>query len=227
MNALKAIIDWGWSPILMMGLALIGLYYKWEFWLLALTLGIILVTGLILALIKTGERQIEHLSMKLKQLAVYFSHRFVGTSSLSIFTIIDTLFNLNDPQLWEWARSCDRCARLFNTWCDSFIDRLESDTITGRFRIYLRNQLNELWLLNNHYYEFIEQFYEIAEKIEIPAATKDQYNRFTMEYNTFVQNFRENIAELRKAARTEIEPPSVKLANELPRENPFQPARKT
>jgi hypothetical protein len=48
-----------------------------------------------------------------------------------------------------------------------------------------------------------------------------------MEYNTFVQNFRENIAELRKAARTEIEPPSVKLANELPYPKPFQSIEKT
>jgi hypothetical protein len=227
MKALKAIIEWGWSPILITALALIGFYFKWEFWALALIIGIILVIGLILAVIRAGERQIEHLSMKLKQLAGYFSHRFVGTSSLSIFTIIDTLFNLEDPQLWEWARSCDMCARLFSAWCDSFTNRLENDTRTDRFRVYLRNYLNELWLLNSHYYEFVEQFFEIAEKIEIPPATKDQYNRFTMEYNTFVQNFRENIAELRKAARTEIEPPSVKLASELPYPKPFQTIQKT
>ncbi|MBA7687915.1 hypothetical protein ES703_96389 [subsurface metagenome] len=84
-----------------------------------------------------------------------------------------------------------------------------------RFDIYLRTYLNELWLVNSHYYEFIEQFYEIAEKVEILPETIDQYNRFVMEYNIFVQNFWDSIAELKKTARTEIEPPSVKLAREL------------
>ena len=222
LKALRSIVVWGWSPILITALALVGLHYKWEIWVLATVLGIILVVGLVVAVIRTGERQQELLSMRLRQLAGYFSRRFTGTSSLSIFAIIDTLFNLDDPHLWDWARACDMSARLFNTWCDSFIDRIETDTRTGRFSIYLRTYLNELWLLNNHYHEFVEQFYEIAEKVEIPPATKDQYNRFAVEYNTFVQNFRENIAELRKVAGTEIEPPSVKLANELSVVKPLQ-----
>ena len=70
-------------------------------------------------------------------------------------------------------------------------------------------------MLNNHYYEFVEQFYELAENIEIPRETADQYNRFVMEYNSFVQNFRDGIAELRKVARTEIDPPSIKMAKAL------------
>jgi hypothetical protein len=36
-----------------------------------------------------------------------------------------------------------------------------------------------------------------------------------VEYNAFVQDFRDNIGELRKVARTEIEPPAVKFAKEL------------
>ena len=222
LRVLRTMIVWGWSPILITVLAVVGVIYKWDIRVLASVLGIILVIGLIVAVIRAGERQLELVSMRLKQLAGYFSRRFTGTSSLSIFAIIDTLFNLDDPPLWDWARACDMSARLFNTWCDSFIDRIESDTRTGRFRIHLRTYLNELWLLNNHYHEFVEQFYEIAEKIEIPPATKDQYNRFVMEYNSFVQNFRENIAQLRKVAGTEIEPPSVKLANELSGLKPFQ-----
>ena len=84
-----------------------------------------------------------------------------------------------------------------------------------RFTVYLRTYLNELWLINSHYYEFVEQFYELAEKVEIPQETTDQYNRFVMEYNAFVQHFQDSIVELKKVARTEIEPPSVKLAREL------------
>ena len=106
--------------------------------------------------------------------------------------------------------------RIFDTWCSSFVSRVESDIGTKRFDVYLRTYLNELWLVNTHYYEFIEQFYEIAEKVEIPREAIDQYNRFVMEYNAFVQDFRDNISELRKIAKTEIEPPSVKFARELP-----------
>jgi len=215
LSILKAIVIWGWSPILITALAITGILYEWDAWLIISSLGIVLVIGLVMAVIRAGERRLELVSIRLRQLAGYFSRRFTGTPSLSIFAIIDTLFNLEDPQLWDWARACDMSARVFNTWCDSFIDRLESDTRTGRFRIYLRIYLNELWLINSHYFEFIEQFYEIAEKIDIPPATRDQYNRFTIEYNSFVQNFRERISELRRVGGTEIEPPSVKLAREL------------
>jgi len=76
--------------------------------------------------------------------------------------------------------------------------------------------------MNNHYYEFIEQFYEIATKLELPVPTIDQYGRFVMEYNTFVLNFRDSVAELKRMARTEIEPPSVKLARELSGSKPLE-----
>ena len=215
MNALKTIVSWGWSPILITAVAVVGFIYEWEIQMVAPVLGVILVIGLVVAVVRTTERRMELLLIRLRQLAGYFSRRFTGSSSLSIFAIIDTLFNIDNPQLWDWARSCDMSERIFVTWCDSFISRLESDTRTGRFGVYLRTYLDELWLMNNHYYDFVQQFYEIAEKVEIPPATRDQYGRFVVEYNTFVQNFRDGIAELKKVAETEIEPPSVKLAREL------------
>ena len=135
--------------------------------------------------------------------------------ALSIFAIIDSLFNVEDSKLWDWARACDMSQRIFNTWCDSFIGRVESDARTGRFDVYVRTYLNELWLANSHYYEFVEQFYEVTQKVELPQETIDQYNKFVVEYNAFVQHFRDNITELRKFAKTEIEAPSVKFANEL------------
>ena len=216
LKAIKTIIIWGWSPILILAVALLGVRYNWDMWLMATILGIILLAGLIFAIVRESDRQLETISMRLRQQAGYFSRRFTGTSSLSIFAIIDTLFNLDDPQLWDWARSCDMCARLMDTWFDSFIHRIEGDTGTGRFAVYLRVYLNELWILNNHYYEFVEQFHEIAEKIDLPPSTRDHYNRFVEEYNVFVQNFRDTIAEVRGITGTEIEPPSVKLAIELP-----------
>lgn len=222
MYILRTILSWGWSPILITALAVIGYIYQWEVWQVVPALIIILVIGLVMAVIGAKERQLESSSLKLRQLAGYFNRRFLGTSSLSIFTIIDTLFNIDNPQLWDWARACGMSQRILNTWCDSFINRLESDTRIGRFSVYLQLYLNELWLTNNHYYEFIEQFHEIAKNIEIPPATVDQYNRFVMEYNTFVQNFRESIAQLKKVTQTEIEPPSVKMALELSGVKPLQ-----
>jgi len=212
---LKTILNWGWCPILITVLAMVGCIYEWPIGALAPILIIILVIGLTMAVIGAKEKELEHVSLQLRQLAGYFNRRFAGASSLSIFTIIDSLFNIDNPKLWDWARACDMSQRIFNTWCDSFMKRVESDIRTRRFDVYLRTYLNELWLANNHYYDFIEQFYDIAEKVEIPRETIDQYNRFVMEYNAFVQDFRNSISELKKIAKTEIEPPSVKFAKEL------------
>ncbi len=225
LRALRTIVDWGWSAILITALAVVGYIYQWPVEAVVPLLVIILVIGLVVAVIRTRERQLELSSLKLRQLAGYFNRRFMGSSPLSIFTIIDSLFSIENPQLWDWARGCAMSQRIFNTWCNSFIDRVEGDTRTGRFTVYLRTYLNELWLINGHYYEFIEQFFEIAEKVEIPPETVEQYNRFVVEYNTYVQNFRDSIAELKKAARAEIEPPTVKLAKELSGVKPAQPSR--
>jgi hypothetical protein len=222
LKVIKTIVVWGWAPALLTAVALIGLHYNWDVWLLATFLGIIFLAGLIVAILRESDKQLETVSVHLRQQAGYFSRRFTGTSSLSIFAIIDTLFNLDDPQLWDWARSCDMCARLIDTWFDSFIHRVESDTGTGKFSAYIQVYLNELWILNNHYYEFIEQFREIAEKIDLPPSTRDHYNRFAEEYNVFVQNFRETISDLRGIITTDIEPPSVKTAIELPGGRPAQ-----
>jgi hypothetical protein len=226
LKVLKTIVIWGWSPVLITALALAGLYYKWNIWFLGTFLGVLLLAGLIMGIVKESDKEQETIVMRLRQQAGYFSRRFTGTSSLSIFAIIDTLFNLDDPQLWDWARSCDMCARLIDTWFDSFIHRIEGDTGTGKFGIYLRVYLNELWTLNNHYYEFIEQFHEIAEHIDLPPSTRDQYNRFAAEYNTFVNNFKDTISELKGVTATDIEPSSVKMAEVLPGSKPVQPTQK-
>ena len=222
MYILRTIVIWGWSPILITVLALLGYIYEWAIWVIVPVLVVILVIGLLVAIIKAKDRQVELLSLKLRELAGYFNRRFMGSSSLSIFVIIDSLFNIDNPKLWDWARACDMSQRIFDTWCSSFIGRLESDIKTRRFTVYLHTYLNELWLLNNRYYEFIEQFHEIAQNVEIPRETVDQYNRLVMEYNTFVHNFRDTIAELKKTARTEVEPPSVKEANEFSGVKPLQ-----
>ena len=208
-------MKWGWCPILITALAVVGFIFEWEVWVVAPVLGIILVIGLVVVAIGAKEKELELSFLKLRQLAGYFTRRFMGDSSLSIFAIIDSLFNIDNPKLWDWARACDVSRRVFNSWGSSFISRVESDIRTRRFNIYLRTYLNELWLVVSHYHEFIEQFYEIAAKVEVPQETINQYNRFVMEYNAFVQNFRDNITELKKVAKTEIEPPSVKLAKEL------------
>jgi hypothetical protein len=219
---LRTIASFGWSPILITALALVGYMYEWPIEILAPVLFIILVIGLVMAAISAREKDLEKISQKLRQLAGYFNRRFMGNSPLSIFAIIESLFNVDNPKLRDWVRACDMSQRVFNTWSSSFVSRVESEARTRRFDIHLRTYLNELWLISSHYHEFVEQFYEVAEKVEVPQETVDQYNRFVMEYNAFAQDFRDSISELKKFARTEIEPPSVKLARELSQAKPLQ-----
>lgn len=215
MSTLKTTVSRGWYPTLITALAVIGYLYGWPLEVMAPALIIILGIGLIVTVIKAREKQLELSSVKLRQLAEHFNRRFMGDSSLSIFVIIDGLFAIENPKLWDWARACDMARRIFNSWCNSFINRVESDIGTRRFADYLHTYLDELWLITSRYYDFVEQFYEVAEKMEVPPETREQYNKFVMEYNAFAQNFRESITELKNIARTGIEPPSVKLASEL------------
>jgi hypothetical protein len=106
--------------------------------------------------------------------------------------------------------------RIFDTWSDNFTNRAENDLRSRRYKVFLNNHLNELWAINNHYYEFIEQFSEIAEKFTLPSDLIAQYNKFAGEYNLFVQTFRDTLTELKNIARIQIEAPSIKLARELP-----------
>lgn len=215
MNVSRNMASWLWWPIVITVVALVGTAYEWPMVVLAPILVAILVSGLVTAVTSTRRQRLELSLSRLRQMAGYFNRRFMGESSLSIFAIIDTLFTIDNPKLWDWARACDMAKRLFNTWCDSFINRIETDVRSGRPQAYLYTYLNELWLVNNHYYEFIEQFYEVAGTVEIPKESRDQYNRLVMEYNAFAQEFRDTISELKKITRTEIEPPSVRFAQEL------------
>ena len=212
---LKTIINWGWCPFLITALAVVGYHYGLPIEAVAPALIFILGIGLVIAAIGAKKQQLELSVLRLRQLADYFNRRFTGNSSLSIFAIIDNLFSIDNPKLWDWARACDMSQRIFDTWCSSFIGRVESDIRTNKFAAYLCTYLNELWSINSHYYEFIDQFYEVAENTEIPREITDQYNKFVMEYNAFVQDFRGNISELRKVVKTGIDPPGVKLAREL------------
>ena len=209
------LIKIGLSPILITVLAVVGYVYEWPVEALTPVLVVILVVGLVLAAVGGKERELERSSLRLKRLAGYFNRRFAGNSPLSIFTIIDSLFGTDNPKLWDWARACDMARRVFNTWCDSFISRVESDIRTRRYTVYLNTYLNELWLINNHYYEFVEQFYEVSSRLEVMPEAADQYKRFVMEYNAFTHDFRSLISELKKLAGTEIEPPSVRFAEDL------------
>ena len=215
MYVLKAVAKRGWCPVLITALAVVAVALEWEIWIVALALGVVLAAGLVLLARDARERELEVSFLRLRQQAGYFTRRFTGNSPLSIFAIIDSLFNVNNPKLWDWARACNASQRVFNSWCSGFINRIEGNVSNGRFSVSLAVYLNELWLVNSHYYEFIEQFYEVAEKFEVPRETVDLYNRFAVEYNAFVQDFRDNISELRKVAGTAIEPPSIEFAREL------------
>ena len=215
MYTLRIIVNRGWYPALITVLAVLGVLYGWPIEWVAPALIFILALGLVVTVIRARERQLERAVFKLRQLAEYFQRRFTGDSTLSIFVIIDSLFNIENPSLWDWARACDMSRRIFNGWCSSFINRMESDIGVTKLADYLSTYLNELWLITSQYYNFVEQFYEIAVKVEVPQETLDQYHKFVMEYNAFAQDFREHITELKSVARTGIEPPSVKMAQEV------------
>ncbi|MCD6453525.1 MAG: hypothetical protein J7K77_04495 [Dehalococcoidales bacterium] len=204
-----------WYPIVITTLVILGFSYQWPTLVIFPIIGAVLIIGLVGSVTGARHKELEQSLTRLRQIAGYFNRRFMGDSSLSIFAIIDSLFSIENPRLWEWARACDMSRRVFNTWCNSFINRMESDVRTGRLESCLYTYLNELWLVNNHYYEFIQQFYEIAGKVDLLPEARGQYNRLVMEYNAFAQEFRETIGELKKVARTEIEPPSVRSAKEL------------
>lgn len=212
---LRTIIKWSWYPALITALAVASLIYQWPIEIVVPALIIILGIGLVVTIINARQKQLELSSIRLRQLADYFYRRFMGDSTLSIFTIIDSLFNIDNPKLWDWARACDMSQRIFNSWCSSFIGRVESDIKARQFAAYLCHYLNEMWSINSNYHDFVEQFCDVAKSVEIPRETIDQYNRFMMEYNAFVRDFQETISELRKVARTGIEPGSARLAQEL------------
>ena len=214
---LKNILRWGWYPTIITALAVVGLIYSWPLEIMIPALVLILGIGLVMTLIGARKRQLELASLKVRQLSDYFYRRFMGSSSLSIFVIINTLFTMDTPKLWEWARACDMSQRVFNSWVSGFANRVVDEATGNKLAKYLGNHLNELWAITSHYYEFVEQFYEIAQQYEIPKETMDQYNKFVMEYNAFVQDLRTNIGELREVVKTGIDPPSVKLAKELVR----------
>jgi len=209
------LLSWGWSPFLIAVLAVIGCLLGWPVEVLGPVLAVILIIGLVVVASSARESRLEQLALRLNELGGHFNRRFMGESALSIFVVIRTLLTTDNARVWAWARECEVAQRIFNTWASSFASRLESDIKGRRFRTYLRTSLNELWLLSTHYSEFIEQFTEVAEKTELPPETVELYNRFATEYNAFVQDFRDCIAELREFARTEIEPPSVNFAKEL------------
>lgn len=212
---LKIIINWAWCPAVVTALAVGGLIYGWPIEAVVPAMIIIFAIGLVIVIIRFRKNQLELASLRLSQLAGYFNRRFMGNSSVSIFVVIDSMFNIDDPRLWGWARACSISRRIFNDWCNSFMERVESDIRSGKKATFLSTNLNELWLINSHYFEFIDQFGEVSASFELPRDIADQYNKFVMEYNVFVQDFRENLSELKKVVKTAIEPPSVKLAKEL------------
>ncbi len=212
---LRTIINRGWYPVLITALAVVSLIYELSINIVIPVLIGLLLIGLIAIIVNARNSKLEAQSVKLTQLASHFNRRFMGNSSLSIFPIIDGVFSVENQQVWEWARACDTSKRIFDTWSDSFANRTESDLRSRRYTVFLHTHLNELWAINNHYYEFIEQFYEIAGKFAMPSDLIAQYHKFTVEYNVFVQNFRDALTELKNIARIQIEAPSIKLAREL------------
>lgn len=214
------------SAVVIAGTAVAGLFYRWPLEILVPVLSVLFLAGILVTFSYYNTVKLKNSLWKLKEFGVYFVHRFAGNSSQSIFAIINSLFNIDNAGLQEWVRACNMSQQVFNAWCNGFVIRIENDSKATRYNVYISIYLHELWSLAVHYQEYIEQFCTAAEKIGIQQETVDQYNRFLAEYNPFVQKFREYIGNLKKANKTEIEPPSVELFKELPVKPSPQPEPK-
>lgn len=204
------------TPVVIAGIAITGLILHWALEILIPVLILLFIIGVLTAVSYYNNKKLENTFWQLKELGAYFAHRFAGNSTQSIFTVIEGLFNIDNPGVREWARGCNMSQLIFNDWCNGFTSRIENDSKVQRVNSYISTYLNELWSLVIHYQEFIAQFYEVAEKIEVRQETIEQYNKFVLEYNPFVQRFREYISNLKSVNRTVIEPPSIIMAKELP-----------
>jgi ABC-type multidrug transport system fused ATPase/permease subunit len=214
---LTHIVKRGWFPALITAVAVLGLvfYDKVSYTITVPVLVVMLCIGIFVVVINARQAQVERQALRLSQLAGHFNRRFTGNSTLSIFAIIDSLFGLENEQVWEWARGVEMTRHVFDSWAEHFAGRVEADLRNRRVTSFLQTHINELWALNNHYYEFIDQFSEIAQRFEVPKETIERYRKFTEEYNLFVESFRDAINELKTIARTQLEAPSVKMAREL------------
>lgn len=201
--------------LLIIAISITALINEWPLPIVVTILGAIFVLGIAAVFFEARSKQLALLSLRLKELAGYFHRRFMSDSSQSIFKLIDTLYGTKESRLWEWARICDSSRLIFNAWSVSFEARLGRDSFGERSSSHIRTYLSELWLMNNHYYELVEQFHEIGQKVIISLESRERYNTFVVEYNAYVQNLRDLIADLKQVVRTEIETPSVNFAKEL------------
>lgn len=212
-----------WAPAAIAALLIAGFAYKWPVEMLGPGLGVLFIAGVFSTVSYFTQRNSKRSALQLKEMATYFARRFAGGSSLSVFSIIEGLNGPSAPAIREWLRGCDMSQLIFDDWCQGFAARIEHDANGGKLtRLYLR----ELWSMIIHYQEFVEQFYEVAEKAGISQDTVGRYNRFVAEYNPFIQRFQDYVGKLRRANRTEVEPPSMKLARELRLEQASPPAPK-
>lgn len=212
---LAGILRWSWPTILITAVAICGYMFDWPFAMLVSVLGVLLIGGLISTSINLRDNEIRSFSRRIRGLASYFERRFMNNSPLSIFALTSGLFEASDHRLREWARVCGASGQIFDTWCDNFLTRMEADAHTGHLVTYLRHNVSELWSMVCHYHEFVAQFHDIGKRAGIPDDTLDAYNEFVVEYNTFIREFQGFLSELRKKGYSEIEPPSLKMADEL------------
>ena len=66
MYVLKTIVNWGWCPILITGLAVVGYIYEWPTEVIAPVLIIILGIGLVVAVTGAKEKELELSQLRLR-----------------------------------------------------------------------------------------------------------------------------------------------------------------
>ena len=212
MHTLKLVIRRGWSLILVTVISIVSLEMNWPIWVIAPILVIILVVGLTMELRRSKQVQLTTMAEDLRDLTKHFYDTFIERRELSVFNLAQNLHTPSSPEIADWARACDMGGRVLHHWLTRFAARVEADIRIRKEERYLSACVHEFWDINNLYHDFVREFCQKASKEDITKSARESYNKFRVEYNAFVQNFRGYISEFKKVAKIDIKPQSVKFA---------------
>ena len=215
MYTMKIVITRGWSLILVTVISIAALQMNWHIWAVAPTLVVILAAGLIVDFRRSKQQQLVTMADRLRDLIKHFCLTFIERGDTSVFNLIRNIPSSGSPELQGWQRGCDLSKRVLNQWLSRFVKRVDADVRIRKEENWLSDSVVEFCDINDLYYDFVEEFYRKASKEAVTKSDEESYNKLVTEYNAFVQNLRNYIAEFKKVAKIGIEPQSAKFAKEL------------
>jgi hypothetical protein len=187
-------------------------------WLAIVSIGILIVEENRERRRTHQEKQVQ-IASKLKELAQDFRGRFVPNSSAySIFRLVDDMRGAKpeEKEYLAWAQGCNLGRDFLTYWATYLIERL-SFIIESKpsQRKELSERFEEFRCMNHSYFQLVRAFREKANVLQIPKNLEDEYNKFVTEYNEFVRNLRNTVAEASGVLHLSVDPKSIEFADEL------------